>query len=63
MIIILEYLGIYTDREDYQVVKIKANSREKADNKFIKYLQAKLINEFNPYYMFVIPLFAVKETL
>jgi hypothetical protein len=65
VIAILEYLGIYDDDQvKLYVVKIHANSREEADDKFIKYLKRTVYNGIIlEACMYVIPLFAVDTLL
>ncbi len=65
---IYKYLGLYDEGDELYVVKIKANTREEADNKFMKYLKLKIIeSKINEFIfkdeVYVIPLFAVKETI
>ncbi len=59
-----EYLGIYDEEFiELHMAKIKANTREEADNKFKKYLESKINSIRLENKMYVIPLFAIQEVI
>ncbi len=59
-----EYLGIYDEEFiELHIVKIKASTREEADNKFESYLKTKLSSILLEDKMYVIPLFVVEEVI
>ncbi len=55
-----EYVGIY-DEQWIQLhsVKIFANTKDEAINKFKQYIKSNVISTFDEQYMYVIPLFAL----
>ncbi len=57
-----EYIGIY-DEQFIQLhsVKIKANTKEEAVNKFKNYLKNKLVSIFVEEFCYVVPLYCIDE--
>jgi len=64
-VIMYEYLGIYNEPfVELHVVKIMADTKEKADKKFIKYLNSRDVVVWDDSERYVIPLFSDKiETI
>ena len=55
-----EYVGIYDERWiQLHSVKIFANTKDEAVNKFKQYIKSNAISTFDEQYMRVIPLFAL----